>query len=186
MAAVPAAALRIFDINLRQNFYCRELIEESLRLANVLKLNDEELVKLAQLFEMPMGTRQQMEWLASQFGLNLVVLTRGPRGSLILTENGWSEQPGREVNVVDTVGAGDSFTAALAIGVLSKMEIGAAHTIASEVARYVCSQPGATPPLPQIFQNKFSNRSIANGSHQTPPSPSNFPADISDAKQTTL
>lgn len=186
LTAAPAKALRIFDINLRHPFYSPNVIDESLRLANVLKLNDEELLKLAQIFALRGDQKSQMERLADQFGLNTVVLTCGPRGSLIFAENRWSEQPGREVNVVDTVGAGDSFTAALAIGLLSKMEIGAAHTVAAEVARYVCSQPGATPPLPPIYRNRFSNRTTANGSFQTPLGPPIFPADISDAKQTTL
>lgn len=161
----PAGALRVFDINLRQNFYSREIIEQSLRLANVLKLNDEELVKVAEMFTVPGDTKAQMEWLAENFGLKVVVLTRGPRGSLIYSANRWSEQPGRAVRVVDTVGAGDSFAAALVTGLLSEMEIDEVHAIASEVARYVCSQSGATPPLPEILRSRFANCTFVKTPH---------------------
>lgn len=185
LAAAPAEALRIFDINLRQNFYSPEVIEQSLRLANVLKLNDEELIELARLFELSGEVKAQIEWLANKFGLKAVVLTCGPRGSLIFTENRWSEQPAQAVQVVDTVGAGDSFAAALAIGLLSKMEISEVHAIASDVASYVCSQAGATPPLPDIFRTKFSNRLPANGSHKSPFNPISLSNSLPATKQTT-
>ena len=157
LAATPADALRMCDINLRQKFYSREIIEQSLRLANGLKLNDEELSILTGMFSLPGDVRRQISWLLRTFGLKLVVLTRGPRGSLIYMEDRWSEQPPQSVQVIDTVGAGDSFTAALVMGLLNKMDLDEVHAIAAEVARYVCSQAGATPRSPETFRSKFNN-----------------------------
>jgi fructokinase len=163
-AAAPVDALRVFDINLRQQFYSRGLIEQSLQLANVLKLNDDELPTLAKMFgltglpEHPI--KHQIEWLAHTFSLRLVALTRGANGSLLYQKDNnevrWSDCPSRPVKVVDTVGAGDSFTAAMVLGLLRKMDLDEINTIANEVARFVCSQPGATPALPIEFARRFS------------------------------
>jgi fructokinase len=166
VAETPADGLRVFDINLRQQFYSRGLIEESLQLANVLKLNDDELPTLAEMFGLTglleHQIKHQIEWLAHTFSLRLVALTRGANGSLLYQKdndnNGvrWSDCPSRPVKVVDTVGAGDSFTAAMVLGLLRKMDLDEINTIANEVARYVCSQPGATPALPIEFARRFS------------------------------
>ena len=173
VAATPADALRVFDINLRQQFYSRGVIEESFKLANVLKLNDDELPALAAVFSLAGSTENQIERLAQMFGLRVVALTRGANGSLLYQEveelgqlcgggaeprrhTRWSDCQSRPVKVVDTVGAGDSFTAALVLGLLKKMDLDEINTIANEVARYVCSQPGATPSLPAEFARRFS------------------------------
>lgn len=161
LAAAPTDSLRVFDINLRQNFYSREVIEHSLRIANVLKLNDDELRALAAAFSLAGSTENQIERLAQMFGLRVVALTRGANGSLLYQEfeelgQLWSDCQSRPVKVVDTVGAGDSFTAALVLGLLKKMDLDEINTIANEVARYVCSQPGATPSLPAEFARRFS------------------------------
>jgi fructokinase len=160
VAAARADALRVFDINLRQNFYSRTVIEQSLDLANVLKLNDEELPVLAEMFGAAGSIEQQIDRLARQFSLNLIALTRGANGSLLYRKDKdgvrWSDCRSRPVHVVDTVGAGDSFTAALVLGLLGKMELDEINEIANEVARFVCSQAGATPVLPVEFANRFS------------------------------
>jgi fructokinase len=163
VAATPPDALRVFDINLRQQFYSRVVIEQSLQLANVLKLNDDELPTLAAMFNLTGSTEDQIERLAQMFGLRVVVLTRGPNGSLLYQKDNddndearWSDCPSRPVKVVDTVGAGDSFTAAMVLGLLRKMDLDEINTIANEVARYVCSQPGATPTMPVEFAQRFS------------------------------
>jgi len=166
VAETPADALRVFDINLRQRFYSRGLIEQSLQLANVLKLNDYELPTLADMFGLTgfaeHQIKHQIEWLAHTFSLRLVALTRGANGSLLYQKDNdnnevrWSDCLSRPVKVVDTVGAGDSFTAAMVLGLLRKMGLDEINTIASEVARYVCSQPGATPALPIEFARRFS------------------------------
>jgi fructokinase len=160
VAAAPADALRVFDINLRQQFYSRGLIERSLQLANVLKLNDDELLSLAEMFGLTGTTEHQVECLARTFRLRVVALTRGANGSLLYqkekNEARWSDCPSRTVKVVDTVGAGDSFTAALVLGLLRKMDLDEINTLANDVARYVCSQAGATPALPLEFARRFS------------------------------
>jgi fructokinase len=162
VAAAPADALRVFDINLRQQFYSRDVIEQSLQRANVLKLNDDELPTLAAMFNLTGAAEDHIERLAQMFGLRLVALTRGANGSLLYQKDNdnnevrWSDCASRPVKVVDTVGAGDSFTAALVLGLLRKMDLDEINAIANEVARYVCSQPGATPALPTEFAQRFS------------------------------
>ncbi len=156
----PADSLRVFDINLRQKFYSRPVIEESLQFSNVLKLNDDELPVLADMFALSGSPENLIEGLAQTFGLRLVALTRGPKGSLLYQNQGdkarWSDCASRPVKVVDTVGAGDSFTAALVMGLLSKMDLDEINSIANEVARFVCSQAGGTPTLPAKFAQAFS------------------------------
>jgi fructokinase len=162
VAAAAADALRVFDINLRQQFYSRDVIEQSLQRANVLKLNEDELPTMAAMFNLTGAVEDHIERLAQMFGLRLVALTRGANGSLLYQKNNdevrWSDCPSRPVKVVDTVGAGDSFTAALVLGLLRKMDLDEINAIANEVARYVCSQPGATPALPTEFARRFSTR----------------------------
>lgn len=148
VAATAAAALRVFDINLRQHFYSRDVVEESLRLANVLKLNDAELPVLAAMFGLGGGVRNQLAALAQRFALRTVALTRGAHGSLLLAGDAWSEHSGLTVKVADSIGAGDAFAAALALGLLSGRQLDDINRHANEVAAYVCSQPGATPILP--------------------------------------
>jgi fructokinase len=160
VAATPPGALRVFDINMRQQFYSCDVVEKSFRLANVLKLNDDELPGLTDMFSLTGSTEDQIGQLAQTFSLRLVALTRGPNGSLLYQKDNdevrWSDCPSRPVKVVDTVGAGDSFTAAMVLGLLRKMDLDEINTIANEVARYVCSQPGATPALPIEFARRFS------------------------------
>lgn len=164
VATAPAGALRVFDINLRQQFYSRGVIEGSLRLANVLKLNDDELPILAEMFNL-MGSTENQSWgeierqierLAQAFSLQVVALTRGANGSLLWQGGRWSDCPSRPVKVVDTVGAGDSFTAALVLGLLGRKDLDEINTIANDVARFVCSCAGATPALPVEFARRFS------------------------------
>ncbi len=170
VAETPADALRVFDINLRQQFYSHGVVEQSLQLANVLKLNDDELPILASMFSLTGPSERQIERqidyeiedqierLAQTFSLRLVALTRGANGSLLYLSDKrrWSDFASRPVKVVDTVGAGDSFTAALVLGLLRKMDLDEINGIANEVARYVCSQPGATPSLPAELAQQFS------------------------------
>jgi fructokinase len=161
VSAAPAEALRVFDVNLRQKYFSGEIIEQSLRLANVLKLNDGELPVLARVFGLTGSTRHQIEQLAQKFSLQLVALTRGPAGSLLFQNGQWSDCPSVPVEIVDTVGAGDAFTAALVMGLLRKMELEEINWLADEVARYVCTCAGATPPLPKKFSERFAARDFA-------------------------
>jgi fructokinase len=145
------SCLRIFDINLRQNFYSKGIIEESLRLASVLKLNDEELPIVAEIFSIEGSEKIVLETLINRFQLDLVALTKGGRGSLLKTKDEESFLEVPKVEVKDTVGAGDAFTAAMAVALLSGTEFHEIHRQANQVAAYVCSQHGATPPLPDLF-----------------------------------
>jgi fructokinase len=150
VAAARPEALRVFDVNLRQNYFSRGIIEASLRLANVVKLNDAELPVLAEMLGWRGSVRQQMEQLTRQYSLRLVCLTRGAHGSLLYSNGQWADDPSEPVVVKDTVGAGDAFTAALTLGVLAGKPLDAINRHANQVARYVCSCEGATPVLPEF------------------------------------
>jgi fructokinase len=158
VSETPPSALRIFDVNLRQDFYSREVIQRSLSLANVLKLNNTELALLAPMFGLAGSTEDQIAGLARQFDLQVVALTSGPHGSLLYKAGRWSECAVRPIRVKDTVGAGDAFTAALAMGLLQRMDLEGINAAANEIARYVCSCAGATPPLPDPLRRLFSRR----------------------------
>jgi fructokinase len=155
LAAAPKEALRIFDVNLRDNFYSREVVERSLRLANGLKLNSDELAVLVEMFSIEEGVRRQIQSLAEMFQLKIVALTRGEKGSLIYAGGAWSEQLPKPTPVMDTVGAGDSFAAALVMGLLARMPLEDIHLLAGDLAAFVCSQPGATPALPEAFRDRL-------------------------------
>ena len=154
--AAPAPALRIFDVNLRQRFHTREVLERSLALANVLKLNDAELPVLASVFGLSGAPEAVVEALARRFDLRLVALTRGPGGSLLWTRQGASDHPGAPATVQDTVGAGDAFTAALALGVLLDWPLERINARANAVAAFVCGCAGAVPALPPALTAGFA------------------------------
>jgi fructokinase len=156
VAAAPKDALRVFDVNLRQDYFSRDVIERSLVLANVLKLNDDELPVVAQLFGLTGSIRHQMETIAGRFRLQLVALTRGAAGSLLFQAGEWSDCPSVPTLVVDTIGAGDAFAAALVLGMLCKLPLGVINTLADEVARHVCSGAGATPQLPKRLSQRYA------------------------------
>jgi fructokinase len=154
--ATRPGAMRVLDVNLRPPFVDRGVIEESLRLAGSLKLNDQELPVLADMFGLPRETREAMAALARGFALSVVALTRGPGGSLLLADGAWSDHPGVPVTASDTVGAGDAFTAALVVGLLAKRSLNAVNRHANEVAAFVCSQPGGTPALTDSLKRPMS------------------------------
>lgn len=157
VAATSPKALRIFDINLRQHYYSRDVLLRSLALASVVKLNDTELAVLADLLGMNSNLQSQAEELAGRFDLRLVAVTCGPAGSLLFQDGRWSRSGAQRVEVCDTVGAGDAFTAALAVGLLRGMNLEEVHELATEAAGFVCSQPGATPALPEQLVRRFSS-----------------------------
>ena len=136
---VSPNCLKIFDINLRQQFYSRDIIEESLRRCNILKINDEELDIIS-----PMLGKDKHQ-LITDYGLSMLVLTCGTNGSYIITPDATSFLPTPKVDVVDTVGAGDSFTGTLVASLLSGKDIREAHQAAVEVSAFVCTQAGAMP-----------------------------------------
>lgn len=149
VGATPARAWRLFDVNLRERFYNSEMLRTSLTLSNAVKLNEEELPVVARLCALGVGTdRQHLHALVEKFALRLAVLTRGPAGAMLVTPNTEIESPAPPTEVVDTVGAGDAFSAALLMELLNGNALDAAAARANAVAAYVCSQPGATPALP--------------------------------------
>ncbi len=145
-------ALRIFDLNLRQQFYTPEIIRTSLAVANVLKLNDDELLRIRELEQLQGDDLAAMQALAHRFDLQLAVLTRGGGGSLLVSPQGFSDHPGYPAKVEDTIGAGDAFTATTAIGLLRGLPLAAINDHANRVAAYVCSRKGAMPPLPVTYR----------------------------------
>lgn len=142
-------ALRVFDINLRTPYWTDDVILESLKLANVLKLNDAELPVLASILKLQGNELEILREINRLYGLKLSALTRGASGSVLVAASGeTSELPAEPTHVADTVGAGDAFTAALSIGMLRGLPMESTHRWASRVAAFVCSQSGATPHFP--------------------------------------
>lgn len=148
-------SLRVFDVNLRQNFYDSEILQRGLQLANVVKLNEEELRVLARLLDLSGSTQTQLRELVRRCDLRLAALTCGSEGVLVVRDEETLRVPAVPTQVVDTVGAGDSFTAGLIVGLLQQMELEQVLLDASKVAAYVCSQPGATPRLPESLVAPF-------------------------------
>lgn len=145
----PQDCLKIFDINLRQNFYSKEIICENLRRCNVLKINDEELITIGRLFGYPGLDMENKCWLIlGKYNLDMLVLTCGVNGSYVFAPDFKSFQDTPLVKVTDTVGAGDSFTGTFCAGILKGKSITEAHRQAVQVSAYVCTQSGAMPSLP--------------------------------------
>lgn len=140
--------LRVYDINLRQSFYERESILTSLELTSVLKLNEDELPVLAGFLGLEGDEEHVLTRLRDLFHLELIAYTKGSQGSWLMTANEFFRCHVPPVKIADTVGAGDSFTAALLAGTLNGLDLKTVHALATEVSAYVCSQPGATPVLP--------------------------------------
>lgn len=139
-----------FDINLRQNFYTKEIISNSLERCNILKINDEELEIVSRLFGLPdVDFKDKCRILVREYNLKMLILTWGIKGSYIFTPDNVSFQSTPRVEVADTVGAGDSFTAAFVASILKGESIPEAHRRAVEVSAYVCTQKGAMPKLPE-------------------------------------
>jgi fructokinase len=149
MASRPNA-VRVFDVNLRQNFFSAEILAESMRLATIVKLNDEELPRIMRLLELEhQGEEGSARRLlsVSLHNLRLVCVTRGGGGSVLVTDGESSAHPGFRVKVADTVGAGDAFAAALVHGYLRGTSLAQINETANRVGAWVASQSGATPTL---------------------------------------
>lgn len=156
LAATPMDCLKIFDINLRQNFYTKEVICESLKACDVLKINDEELVAIGRIFGYPGLDMENKCWLIlGKYNLRMLVLTCGTNGSYVFAPGVKSFQETPRVSVADTVGAGDSFTGAFTAAILAGMPIASAHKLAVDVSAYVCTQNGAMPQLPKELTERI-------------------------------
>jgi fructokinase len=156
LRATRPAALRVFDANLRQHFYSREIVHESLVLANVLKISDIELPVVANLLDLRgSGVRGQLAGLLDRYHLRMIAYTRGAHGSVLWDGTKWYEHPGLPAAVRDTIGAGDSFTAAATLGLLQGWPLEEVSAAANAVAAHVCSCEGAIPPMPEELRQRF-------------------------------
>jgi fructokinase len=148
LQATPATTVKVFDVNLRQNFFSADTIVESMKLADMVKLNDEELPRVMSLCELPhkdKDERASAQRLAEAYRLKLVCITRGERGSLLLRDGQVSEHRGFRVKVADTVGAGDAFTAGLVHEYLHGASLDLMNEVANLVGAWVASEVGAMP-----------------------------------------
>lgn len=154
--ATPKDCLKIFDINLRQNFYNEELLLESFKRCDILKINDEELVTIGRLFGYPGLDMTNKCWLIlGKYNLDALVLTCGVNGSYVFTPGAMSFLETPKVEVADTVGAGDSFTGSFCAAYLSGVHVSEAHRLAVETSAFVCTQNGAMPTLPKNFIDRI-------------------------------
>ena len=152
-----ADTLRIFDINLRQGFYTKEILCDSFRRCNILKINDEELVTVSRMFGYPGIDLQDKCWiLLAKYNLKMLILTCGVNGSYVFTPGHVSFVETPKVQVADTVGAGDSFTAAFTSAILRGRSVAEAHRLAVETSAYVCTQQGAMPILPKTLTERLA------------------------------
>lgn len=144
--------LIVFDVNLRQGFYNKEILCNSMKRCNILKINDEELVTVSRMFGYPGIDLQDKCWiLLGKYNLKMLILTCGINGSYVFTPGNVSFQPTPKVEVADTVGAGDSFTAAFISSVLKGKSVSEAHSLAVRTSAFVCTEKGAMPTLPTQF-----------------------------------
>ena len=142
---MPDGSLKVYDINLRQNYYDEKIISDSLRLADILKINDEELDIVSKMLSLSGTQEERCRAISRAFNLKFVILTKGGDGSeVVLEDKVHISRPGK-IDIVDTVGAGDSFTAAFILAYLRGESLEKAHTLATEVSSYVCTKAGAMP-----------------------------------------
>ena len=148
--------LKIFDINLRQGFYTKEILCDSMRRCNILKINDEELVTVSRMFGYPGIDLQDKCWiLLGKYNLKMLILTCGVNGSYVFTPGCVSYVETPRVQVADTVGAGDSFTAAFVSAILKGKTVNEAHRLAVDTSAFVCTQQGAMPLLPDSLKGRL-------------------------------
>lgn len=141
---------KIFDINLRQGFYTQEIICNSMQRCNILKINDEELTVVSRMFGYPDNDMQgNCRLLLDKYNLEMLILTCGVNGSYVFTPGNISFAETPQVEIMDTVGAGDSFTASFISAILNGSATAEAHKLAVNVSAYVCTQNGAMPRLPE-------------------------------------
>ncbi|HAM70771.1 MAG TPA: carbohydrate kinase [Verrucomicrobiales bacterium] len=155
LRAARPHALKVLDVNLRQEYHSPEVIRESIELADVVKVNEQELPRMAEALGLPRDPATCLGRMAADHGLRAVVMTRGGAGSLVLADGRWADHPGVPTQVRDTVGAGDSFTAAVTLGLLSGWDAERVSHAANQVASHVASCPGATPRLPDSLRSLF-------------------------------
>jgi fructokinase len=148
LQATRADAVRVFDVNLRQNFYNAEILSDSMKLATIVKLNHEELPKICSVLGIDhQDDESSARLLMARYNLKLICITRGDSGSLLVTAQSRHSHPGVSVKVADTVGAGDAFTAALVHEYLCAASLEDMNEVANRMGAWVASEVGATPVL---------------------------------------
>jgi|SRR5262252_6624373 len=158
LQAARKQAVLVFDVNLRQQFYSSETLADSMRAADIVKLNREELPRIIESLDLPAGEQvAAAEALAERYQLKLVCLTRGDRGSLLISGGSADDHPGYRVRVADTVGAGDAFTAGLVREYLGGSSLAAMNEAANRIGAWVASQIGAMPsPGPDGIERELA------------------------------
>jgi fructokinase len=154
-------ALKVFDVNLRQSFFSADILRESAKIADIMKVNHEELPRVAQLLGYkPNAKEEPAPWLLRNFGLKLVCVTEGPKGSFLVSADGVHKHPGFPTAVADTVGAGDAFTAALIHYYLRGASLEAMNEAANRMGSWVAGQVGATPKPDVVFLKSIRHKSV--------------------------
>ncbi|MDR0703547.1 MAG: carbohydrate kinase [Planctomycetaceae bacterium] len=152
----PPSVIRVLDLNLREPFCERKNIEFVLSCADILKLNDDELSRITEMFRFPQDSvEKQLQKLREFYQFRLVILTCGANGNWLTANSEQIFTHGIRVDVADTVGAGDAFTAASVLGFLSQKTLPVVGRQANELAAYVCTQHGGTPIIPKKLSNCF-------------------------------
>ncbi len=146
---VPENCLKVYDINLRQKYYSKELISESLSIADVFKINDDEVELFKHLFGFEGSEIEVCKKIKETYSLEYLALTKGEKGSYLFHDSEVSFLPTPLVEVEDTIGAGDSFTSAMVMGILKQQPLNEIHRKAVDISAFVCTQKGATPILPE-------------------------------------
>jgi fructokinase len=157
---VPENALKIFDINLRQNFYNKQLINESLKISNIMKINDDELLIIAKLFGWKGDEEYICRKLLDNYELKLLAYTCGTNGSYLYSADEKSFLKTPVVKVKDTIGAGDSFSAALMVSLLNGNTLKKCHALAVDISAFVCENDGAMPEYTKELRNIISSFSL--------------------------
>ena len=157
--AAPVGCLRLFDINLRLNYYDERIVRDSLELADILKLNEDELPVVARVFGLEGAAERVVAQLVERFSLRYVVFTEGGRGSRVTAADGRTSYLATpRVEVADTVGAGDAFTATFAASLMQGLPMEECHRRAVAVAAFVCTRHGAIAPLSEFMKTEITNR----------------------------
>ena len=155
LESISPGCICVLDVNLRQSYYSKEIVLGSLNFANVFKLNDDELPIISELCSITGSESEILLKLLNSFQLKLIALTKGKEGSRLFGPEGDSSFPSPFVEVIDTVGAGDAFTAAMVVGLLKNLPLETIHKNAASLAGYVCTQKGATPTLLKGIVNEL-------------------------------
>ncbi len=148
--------LKVYDVNLRQRFYDRETVETSMAKSDILKLNDDEFAVLRDMLALPFEMEQAAAAIMDRYDMRTVIITCGAVGSYVFAGSDASYLDTPQVKVCDTVGAGDAFTAGFCSGIVAGLSLAEAHALAVDISAWVCTQPGAMPPLPAELKSRLS------------------------------